>query len=231
MAEDKSEIDQLFNNIACSYDKLNHLLSLNIDRIWRRKLVKHLQPCHNMLDVAIGTADVSIAAIKHHKAEHITGIDISENMIYIGKQKVAERHLSNYISFVQGNAMRMPFTNGQYEAVCCAYGVRNFENMEQGLREMYRVLAPQGQLLILEFSYPTYRPVRWLYNTYFTHILPAIGRHVSKNNHAYTYLRNSVKEFVWGEAMVTRLREAGFTQISYKPLTFGITTLYTAYKI
>jgi demethylmenaquinone methyltransferase/2-methoxy-6-polyprenyl-1,4-benzoquinol methylase len=228
--EDKQHIGQLFDRIAPTYDVLNHGLSLWIDKRWRRKVVRMLPKADRVLDVAIGTADLTIEMIRQGKAEQVVGIDLSKEMMAIGEQKVERMGYEKQVEFVFGNAQQMPFEDASFDGVTCAYGCRNFSDLEAGLREMYRVLKPGGQVTILEFSYPQNRLVRAVYDLYFSHILPWIGRLVSKDKTAYTYLNKSVKSFVWGEAFAQRLREVGFVEQTFVPLTFGITTVYTAKK-
>lgn len=225
---EKNNIGALFDRIAHSYDKLNHLLSLNIDKRWRRKAVKQLVPCQNLLDGAIGTADLAIEIVKQGKAQHVMGIDLSKEMMKIGAEKVEKAHLQEQISFTEGSAMELPYPDGHFDAVTCAYGVRNFSNLDQGLREMRRVLKSGGQLMILEFSYPKNKIIAWFYDIYFSKILPKIGQWMSKDKTAYQYLNSSVKNFIWGEAMAAKLEKAGFCDLNYKTLSFGITTIYTA---
>lgn len=226
--EEKQHIGQLFDRIASTYDGLNHGLSLNIDKAWRRKAVSLMPPVQHVLDVAIGTADLTIEMLRRGKAEQVTGIDLSDKMMEIGKQKV-DKLVAN-VQFVHANAQHMPFENNAFDAVTCAYGCRNFQNLDEGLSEMFRVLKPGGQVTILEFSYPSNRIVRALYDIYFTHILPFVGRIVSRDKTAYTYLNKSVKSFCWGEAFVQHMHDAGFRNEQFIPLTFGITTIYTATK-
>lgn len=226
----KQNIGNLFNRIASTYDRLNHLLSLNTDRRWRRRAVRRLSPCDNALDVASGTADLAIEIVRQDKARHVTGIDLSEEMLRLGDEKVRKADLASRITLQQGSALQLPYPAGQFDAVTCAYGVRNFSNLNGGLQEMHRVLREGGQLLILEFSYPDNKIIRFFYDFYFTKIMPAIGRKVSKDPSAYSYLNHSVKEFIWGEAMAEKLRASGFRNVSFHPMTFGITTLYLAQK-
>lgn len=183
---------------------------------------------NHVLDVAIGTADLAIEMLRQGKAQQVTGIDLSDKMMAIGKAK-SEKRKTN-IAFVHGNAQQMPFDDSAFDAVTCAFGCRNFQNLDEGLSEMYRVLKPGGQVTILEFSYPANRMVRALYDLYFTHVLPAIGRIVSRDKTAYTYLNKSVKSFCWGEAFAAHLRQAGFAHTQFTPLTCGIATIYTAKK-
>ena len=227
--EEKQHIGQLFDRIAGTYDGLNHGLSLNIDKLWRRKTVKQMPSVKHVLDVAIGTADLTIEMFRQGKAEQVTGLDLSKQMMAIGKQKTDKLQLKE-VEFVYGNAQQMPFKDASFDAVTCAYGCRNFQNLDEGLCEMFRVLRPGGQVTILEFSYPSNPLVRTLYDIYFTHILPTVGRIVSRDKTAYTYLNKSVKSFCWGEDFAQHMREAGFTSTRFTPLTFGITTIYTATK-
>ena len=230
MLEEKKHIGTLFDGIAQTYDTLNHVLSLNIDKSWRRKAVRKLSPVSNLLDVAVGTADLSIEIIRQKKAEHIQGIDLSRELMRLGEEKVNEAGFSEYIHFEYGSALDMPYADNTFDALTCAYGLRNFSNTDKGLAEFFRVMQPGAQLVILEFSYPENRIIRFFYDLFFTHILPFIGRIVSHDKSAYTYLNRSVKEFMWGEEMVRHLKDAGFQDIHFQTLTFGITTIYTATK-
>lgn len=230
MDNEKQHIGQLFDRIAGTYDGLNHLLSLNIDKRWRRRAIRMLKPAEQVLDVAIGTADLTIEILQQGKAQHVTGIDLSHGMMAIGEQKVAKRGYAPQVQFDYGSAQQMPYANASFDTVTCAYGVRNFANMDEGLSEMYRVLRTGGELMVLEFSYPTNPVIRWGYDLYFTHILPFIGNLFSRDKGAYSYLNRSVKNFPYGEAFCQHLRKAGFTQIKATPLTFGISTIYTAVK-
>lgn len=230
MDNEKQHIGQLFDRIAGTYDGLNHLLSLNIDKRWRRRAIRMLKPAEQVLDVAIGTADLTIEILRQGKAQHVTGIDLSHGMMAIGEQKVAKRGYAPQVQFDYGSAQQMPYADASFDTVTCAYGVRNFANMDEGLSEMYRVLRTGGELMVLEFSYPTNPVIRWGYDLYFTHLLPFIGNLFSRDKGAYSYLNRSVKNFPYGEAFCQHLRKAGFTQIKATPLTFGISTIYTAVK-
>lgn len=230
MDNEKQHIGQLFDRIAGTYDGLNHVLSLNIDKRWRRRAIRMLAPAEQVLDVAIGTADLTIEILRQGKAQHVTGIDLSRGMMSIGEQKVAKRGYAPQVQFDYGSAQQMPYADSSFDTVTCAYGVRNFANMDEGLSEMYRVLRTSGELMVLEFSYPTNPVIRWGYDLYFTHILPFIGNLFSRDKGAYSYLNRSVKNFPYGEAFCRHLRKAGFTQIKATPLTFGISTIYTAVK-
>lgn len=226
----KQNIGHLFNRIAGTYDRLNHLLSLNTDRRWRRRAVRKMTPCEIALDVASGTADLAIEMVRQDKVQQVTGIDLSEEMLRLGNDKIQKASLSDRITLQQGSALALPYPDGHFNAVTCAYGIRNFSDLNLGLQEMQRVLQPDGQLLILEFSYPDNKIIRFFYDFYFTKIMPAIGRKVSKDPTAYSYLNRSVKEFIWGEAMAEKLRATGFRNVAFHPMTFGITTLYLAQK-
>lgn len=227
---DKKHVGSLFDSIASTYDRFNHLLSLNIDKRWRRRAVRQLRPADHLLDVAVGTADLAIEVIRQNKASRVTGIDISTGMMDIGAQKISQAGLSQSITLLEASALEMPFADNTFSTITCAYGVRNFSNLDQGLAEMFRVMKPGGQLMILEFSYPQNVIIRWCYNLFFTHLMPLVGKAVSRNSGAYLYFRQSVKNFIWGEAMAQRLAAAGFAQVSYRPITLGITTLYMAQK-
>lgn len=227
---DKKNVGSLFDSIAGTYDRFNHLLSLNIDKGWRRRAVRGLDRSGRLLDVATGTADLSIEALRQDKASAITGVDISTKMMEIGKEKVAMAGLSDRITFVEGSALEMPFGDASFDAVMCAYGVRNFSDLDKGLAEMHRVLTKGGQMMILEFSYPSNRVIRALYDLFFTHFMPLVGKLLSRNAGAYLYFRESVKGFIWGEEMAARIAAAGFTDIRFKTMTLGITTVYYAHK-
>lgn len=228
--QDKKNIGHLFDGIAGTYDMLNHLLSLNIDKSWRKKTVKMLTPCNQLLDVAIGTADLSLEIMKQKKAQEIQGLDVSKEMMRLGEEKVRKAGLEGKVKFELGSALEMPYADNSYDAVTCAYGVRNFPDADKGLEEFFRVMKPGGQLAILEFSYPTNPVIRWVYDLFFSHVLPLIGRMVSKDKGAYAYLNESVKNFMWGEEMCEHIKAAGFKDVKFRTLTFGITTIYTGKK-
>lgn len=227
---DKNIVAGLFDSIAGTYDRFNHILSLNIDRMWRRRGVKRLDHSERLLDVATGTADLAMEIIRQNKADCITGIDISTGMMEVGKVKVDKAGMSGRISFLEASAFDMPFEDAVFDAVTCAYGIRNFSDLDKGLSEMYRVLRDGGQLMILEFSYPDNPFVRYLYDFLFTRVMPVVGKAVSHDKSPYLYFRNSVKSFIWGEEMASRIRSAGFSDVSFKTMSLGITTLYLARK-
>lgn len=227
---EKKSIGLLFDEIAVTYDKINHILSMNADKIWRRKAVDMLRPCHKVLDLATGTADFAIEIADKHKAQHITGLDLSIEMMRIGNKKSMKKGFDNIISFETGSALDMPYPDSSFDAVGCAYGIRNFLDLDAGLSEMFRVLCAGGQLLILEFSYPENPLFYRIYDFYFSKILPFVGRMLSKNESAYSYLNQSVKHFIWGDEMLKKLESAGFKNVKYRKLSLGITTIYTATK-
>lgn len=221
----------MFNHIAGKYDFLNHTLSLGIDKGWRKKAIGEIgkiQP-KTILDVATGTGDLAIAAAKLNP-ERITGIDIAAQMLEIGRQKIKEQGLEHIISLQQGDSEALPFADNSFDAITCAYGVRNFEHLEKGLKEMCRVMRPGGKLAILEFSHPRKFPVKQGYQFYFKYILPLLGRLVSKHSTAYSYLPASVMAFPEGEKFCEILTSCGFKDAKSRPLSLGITTLYTAGK-
>ena len=228
--EEKKNIGTLFDNLAGTYDRFNHVLSFNIDKQWRRQAVHALVHADNVLDVAIGTGDLAIEMLRQGKACHVTGIDLSQGMMDIGKEKALKLGLADSIRFNHGSAFEMPYDSGSFDAVTCSYGVRNFSDLDRGLREMYRVLRPGGQLLIMEFSYPTNPVIRWGYNLFFSHIMPLVGRIMHKDKATFSYFRHSVKTFIWGQQMADRIAAAGFTHPTFRTQTFGISTIYTATK-
>lgn len=227
-----SPIAAMFDCISPKYDALNHLLSLNIDKVWRRKTAKAVaksQP-KTILDLATGTADLAIALAKCNPQAHIIGMDISEKMLEIGKEKVSKKGLANQIELRLGDAATLPFESNTFDAVTVAFGVRNFENLEHGLSEIQRVLKPNGRAVILEFSMPERFPIKQLYALYFKHLLPAIGKAVSKDGNAYSYLPLSVEQFPKPKVFLRMLAEKGLENGMAKPLSFGIASLYTSTK-
>lgn len=221
----------MFNDIAGRYDFLNRVLSFGIDKGWRKKAIRQVASVtpKAILDVATGTGDLAIAASQGTTAR-ITGIDIAEQMLEVGRKKIAARQLSDRIVMQGGDSENLPFSDNHFDAVMCAYGVRNFEHLEAGLREMQRVMRPGGKLAILEFSRPKAFPVKQVYGFYFRYILPAMGKIVSRHSRAYAYLNESAMAFPEGKTFVTMLERCGFKEAKARPLTFGVTTLYTASK-
>ena len=226
----KKQVTKMFDNIAGSYDFLNHTLSLGMDNIWRKIAIKELsnKPA-TILDIATGTADFAIIASKHTKA-NITGIDISQGMLDIGVEKITKKGLSNRIHLQLADSEKLPFLDNSYDAITAGFGVRNFEDLNKGLSEMYRTLKPGGKVAILEPSEPTNFPLKQFYNLYFHHILPFIGGIVSKDKNAYTYLPDSVSAFPSGNNFLIELNKVGFKESNHIPLSFGIVSLYIAIK-
>ncbi|NQU52837.1 MAG: bifunctional demethylmenaquinone methyltransferase/2-methoxy-6-polyprenyl-1,4-benzoquinol methylase UbiE [Bacteroidetes bacterium] len=227
----KGQVEEMFNNISYRYDLLNHLLSANIDKIWRRNTIKKILPYQpkNILDIATGTGDFAIAASKIEGIK-ITGIDISEGMLNVGRKKVEKKGLSSCIELLKADSENLPFQDNLFDAAIVGFGVRNFENLQKGLSEILRVLKPGGVFFVLEFSKPKKAPFKQFYNFYFTRILPLVGRIVSKDSNAYTYLPESVNEFPDGERFLTILAEVGFQKNNSFPQTFGVATIYEAHK-
>ncbi len=228
----KKQVAEMFDNISAKYDLLNHLLSFNIDKAWRNKSIRLLKPVtpKTILDVATGTADFAIAARKL-KPQKIVGVDISSGMLEVGKKKVVKKGLQNLVELVQADSENLPFEERSFDAAICAFGVRNFENLEKGLEEIFRVLNDNGVCLVLEFSMPPKFPFKQLYNFYFKYILPKIGRVVSKDISAYSYLPDSVHAFPYGKQFMDVLEKAGFKETKQFPVTFGVATIYMATKL
>lgn len=228
----KDEVEQMFDNISHRYDFLNRLLSIGIDIQWRKRVVKIIQNTQpsTILDVATGTGDLAIALAQKNPQAHITGFDLSNGMLEHGRKKVKERKLEQQIDMIQGDAENMPFDDNSFDAVTVAFGARNFETLEKGLKEIYRVLKPGGTFVILEFSQPQKFPMKQLYNFYFKNILPIIGKTFSKDHRAYTYLPESVQVFPYGKKLNQILLNLNFKNPSNKELTFGIASIYTSTK-
>jgi len=221
----------MFDNISHRYDFLNHLLSMGIDKGWRRKSIRLLEPLkpRQILDVATGTGDFALQALSL-KPEKVTGIDISEGMLAVGRKKVAARKVDDKVELLCADSENIPFEGNKFDAVTVAFGVRNFENLERGLREIYRVLKPGGMLVVLEFSRPRTFPFRQVYSFYFKFVLPKIGRMVSSDRAAYTYLPESVAAFPDGDDFLECLRTVGFKDTKCRTLTFGISSIYSGAK-
>lgn len=227
----KEQVATMFNNISKKYDFLNHFLSLGIDIIWRKKsikLLRELQP-KIILDIATGTGDFAIEALSLNPTK-IIGIDISEGMLAVGKEKMKQKGVDHIIELQLGDSENLSFDSNYFDAYTVGFGVRNFENLEKGLSEMLRVLKPNGRAVILEFSKPKAFPVKQLYHFYFNRILPTIGNLISKDNAAYTYLPESVNAFPEGDEFVQILNKLGYKNVQAIPLMFGISSIYTATK-
>ena len=227
----REQVSQMFDRIAPKYDFLNHLFSLGIDVIWRRKAVRLLRQERpkKILDMATGTADFALETRRMMGPDvHTTGVDISPGMLEIGRKKVRQRNWSTSIELVEGDSVSLPYPDGSFDAYTVAFGVRNFENLPGGLLEMRRVLRPGGWGVILEFSKPRRFPMKQLFGLYFRWIMPTLGRWISKDAQAYSYLPESVAIFPEGQAFVDILRDAGYVSIRTLPLTGGIATIYLA---
>ena len=227
----KEQVADMFDNISPRYDLLNHTLSMGIDILWRKKAIRLLKPFapQTVLDIATGTGDFAVEAVKL-KPQKIVGVDISEGMLEVGKEKMIKKGLENLIELKYGDAENLEFEDNKFDALTVAFGVRNFENLKKGLGEMFRVTSEGGHVMIIEFSKPRKFPVKQLYNFYFNIILPKIGRLVSKDNAAYQYLPESVAAFPDGSAFLKILNEVGYKEAKCIPLTFGISSIYWARK-
>jgi demethylmenaquinone methyltransferase/2-methoxy-6-polyprenyl-1,4-benzoquinol methylase len=222
----------MFNKIAPYYDFLNHFLSLGIDTIWRKRTINQLadsKPKY-LLDVATGTADLAIEACKQLQPDKIIGVDISIEMLEVGRKKIRKKGLGKIIELQEGDSENLSFENNTFDAITVAFGVRNFENLEKGLEEMYRVLKQDGKLVVLEFSQPKVFPFKQLFNLYFKYLLPFIGKFTSKDPKAYKYLYDSVQAFPDGNNFVSILESSGFKSIQCISLSLGICSIYTAKK-
>ena len=226
----KNQVKQMFNKIAYRYDFLNRFLTLGIDNIWRKIAVKKIQnDPKNILDIATGTADLAIISAQITNAQ-ITGIDISDNMLEIGKQKISKKKLNNRIKLTNEDAENLSFNDEYFDAVTVGFGVRNFENLNKGLKEIHRVLKDGGYVAILEPSHPNYFPIKQLFNFYFDFVTPLIGNLISKDFKAYSYLSKSVQNFPTSREFTKLLKNTGFSSCDYYPLTLGVVSLYIAIK-
>jgi demethylmenaquinone methyltransferase/2-methoxy-6-polyprenyl-1,4-benzoquinol methylase len=227
----RERVEEMFDSIASRYDLLNRVLSAGIDKNWRRRAInelKDIQP-ERILDIATGTADLALEAMRLRPVE-IIGLDISNKMLDIGRHKIMQSGFQGVIRLEQGDSERIPYPDGHFDAITVSFGVRNFENLEKGLREMYRVLKPGGKVVILEFSQPTKFPVKQLYSFYSHTILPFVGQLLSRQRSAYEYLPASVSAFPFGEDFTRILTTCGFEHTKSQPLTFGIASIYTGKK-
>ena len=226
------QVRQMFDAIAPAYDFMNRAMTLGIDIWWRRLAVKRLKritPAH-ILDVATGTGDFAIQLHDSLHPQHITGIDLSPGMLAEAQRKVKEKGLQEVISFEEGDCMALPMQDNTFDAVTVAFGVRNFEHLQQGYQEMARVLRPGGMLCVLELSTPTNKLIRWFYDLYTLHIIPAIGSIKSGDKSAYRYLPNSIAAVPQGDDMLQLMRNAGLKEATFRRLTLGVCTIYTAVK-
>jgi demethylmenaquinone methyltransferase/2-methoxy-6-polyprenyl-1,4-benzoquinol methylase len=228
----KNQVSKMFDNIAPYYDFLNRFLSLGIDTIWRKKAIEELLDLDpkKILDVATGTGDVAIEMTKRLNPSQIIGLDISKEMLEIGKKKINKRDLSKIIEMEVGDSEDLRFEDNTFDAITVSFGVRNFENLEKGIAEMNRVLKKDGKLIVLEFSRPSVFPIKQAFNFYFKYILPLIGRLTSKDKRAYSYLYESVQAFPEGNNFLKVLDKTGFKSNTCKRLSLGICSIYTGIK-
>lgn len=230
--EKAQQVEEMFDNIAPSYDKLNHRLSWNIDKGWRRKAIRLLAPYkpQTLLDIATGTGDFAILAAEMLRPQRLVGADISEGMMEIGRKKVQAKGLQDIISFDKEDCLHLSYQDETFDAVTAAFGIRNFADLDSGLREMQRVLKKGGHLSIVELTSPVTFPMKQLFRVYSHTVLPVYGRLISKDTSAYSYLTKTIEAFPQGEQMVEILQKAGFSEASFRRLTFGICTMYFAKK-
>ena len=227
----KEQVASMFDSISPRYDLLNRVLSLGIDTIWRKKAINLLKADkpQRILDVATGTGDLAIEALRINPKQ-VIGVDISAGMLAMGDEKLRKKKLEDRIKLVLGDSEGLPFGSNEFDAATVAFGVRNFEHLLEGLKDIQRVLKPGAKLVVLEFSKPNAFPVKQLYNFYFRFILPVVGRMVSKDSAAYTYLPASVQVFPEGKAFLGYMEKAGFVNNQEKRLTFGICSIYVGQK-
>ena len=230
--EKAQQVERMFDNIAPSYDKLNHRLSWNIDKGWRRKAIKQLAPYEpkTLLDIATGTGDFAILAAEMLRPDKLIGADISEGMMEIGRKKVREKGLQDIISFDKEDCLALSYPDATFDAVTAAFGIRNFADLDTGLREMCRILKPGGHLSIVELTSPVSFPMKQLFHVYSHTVLPVYGGLISKDTSAYSYLTKTIEAFPQGERMTDILQKAGFSEARFQRLTFGICTMYFATK-
>lgn len=231
-AHKREQVEQLFDNIAPTYDALNHTLSFGFDRAWRRKAIRSLAAYNpaSVLDVATGTGDFALAIARELKLSQVTAVDISEGMMNVGREKAAREGLHDVVCFQKEDCSHLSFSDESFDAVSVTFGVRNFENLDACLCEMHRVLNKGGHLVLLELSYPHNRLWRFLFNIYSKVVMPVVGRLISGDDSAYTYLPETMAAFPQGEVMREILLKNGFSQASFRRLTMGICTLYIAEK-
>mgnify|MGYP001209327214 CR=1 FL=1 len=236
MVIDKSNerVRQMFGEIAPKYDRMNHLLSMNVDRLWRRKTVRMVRPLSNapILDVCTGTGDLALALYREKKGKAtVVGADFCREMLEVGERKRIRRGFTDNFQFVEADTQALPFESGSFQLVTVAFGLRNVADTDLGLREMTRVCESGGKVVVLEFSMPTRQPFRGMYRWYFQNILPRIGQLLARNSsEAYAYLPDTVEDFPCGQALVERMEAAGLKEVEFHPLTMGIATLYIGKK-
>ncbi len=228
----KEQVEKMFDTISGNYDNLNRIISFGSDIKWRNKILKMIlkKSPESILDVATGTGDLAIKFARKSKATKIIGLDISEGMLSVAKKKISDTILSEKVEFIKGDSEALPFSTNSYDAITVSFGIRNFENLEKGLSEIYRVLKPKGLFIILETSIPAKFPFKQGYLFYTKRVLPIIGKIFSKDKFAYTYLSESASVFPYGKKLNNILLKIGFIEVDNKPQTFGVATIYTATK-
>ncbi len=226
------QVERMFNSIAHSYDLLNHMLSLGIDKHWRKAAINALRPHapRRILDVATGTGDFALLAARELQPDELLGVDLSEGMMQVGRRKVEKARLGHVIRFQREDCLNLSFPADSFDAVTVAYGIRNFENLDQGLREMCRVLRPGGKLVVIELTSPVHFPMKQLFWAYSHLLMPALGKIISRDAQAYSYLPATMEAFPQGEVMQGILQKAGFRAVTFKRFTGGLSTLYLAEK-
>lgn len=224
----KEQVADMFNNISPTYDLLNRFMTMGIDTIWRKKAIRSLKSLHpeTILDVATGTGDFALEAIRILNPKKIIGLDISQGMLDVAKEKIKKRGLENQFEVVLGDSESLPFADNTFDAITVAFGVRNFENLEKGLTDILRVLKPGGKAVVLELSNPTAFPIKQLFHFYFHQVTPALGKLISKDKRAYQYLPESVAKFPDGERFAEITRNVGFSSCKVRVQTFGFCTIY-----
>ena len=228
----KEQVAKMFDTISEDYDGLNRMISFGIDVKWRKKVVNLVNESNpnEVLDIATGTGDLAINIAKNTSSNKVIGLDISEGMLNVGKEKIAKENLSNKIEMIIGDSENIPFKDNSFDAITVAFGVRNFETLEKGLAEIYRVLKPNGTFVVLETSVPTKTPFKQFYKFHGAVILPLLGKLFSKEGSAYSYLSESASKFPYGETFNNILRKIGFIDVINRPQTFGVATIYSAKK-
>lgn len=230
--EKRKQVERMFDNIAPSYDCLNHVFSFGIDKLWRKRSIDALKPFHHtdILDVATGTGDYALLAARRLRPQKIVAVDLSEGMMNIGREKVKRAGMDGIISFRKEDCEHLSFEDGTFDAVISAYGVRNFQNLDACLQEMRRVLRPEGHLLILELATPPHFPMKQLFHLYSHTLMTFVGRRMSHDRRAYSYLPATMEAFPQGEVMQKIIEKAGYSKVSFHRFTFGLSTMYVAEK-
>lgn len=228
--EKREQVREMFDSIAPAYDFMNRAMTMGIDKLWRRRAARLIRKsgARTILDIATGTGDMAIRLARAVPESTVTGVDLSEGMITIGHEKVKKAGLAERVTLTQGDSLDLPSADASFDAITVAYGVRNFQNLLAGYRELYRVLKPGGTLCVLELSTPRNPLARFFYNIYTRNIIPTVGRMISKDTRAYTYLPESIAAVAQGHDMLAIMKEAGFQSTQWRPMTMGVCSIYTA---